>query len=247
MALTLEHIRAVVEASAKGTTDNIKADIKTRIDELTSKINTINDNLNSHIVALEIKSTAHEKKLNSIDDRFLRLERQNDIVIRNVPLLENENVSDVFNQICGKIGFNSLCGINPLVFRMRAKNMDKDTASSNEYIRKRLRSASNLSIKPPPIIVKFAVLWEKHSFMKAYFSYAKLSLLDIGYQIATRIYIGDNLTKQNYIILSEAVKLRKKQILSSVFSRNGQIFVSLEKGTSKLVPNLDFLKTLYQQ
>lgn len=243
MALTIDQVRSVVEASAINTFQNIKAEIKTHIDELAVNINTIHDNLNGHITTLQEKSAAHDKRLNNIDDRFLRMERLNDILIRNIPATENENASLIFTQICNVIGFTSLTGIQPLVFRIKYSKIDQATSASTENLRKRLRSAKPSS-SSAPIIVKFAVSWEKQSFLKAYFTYAKLNLSDIGYQATSRIYIGDYLTKHNLGILVEAIKLRKKQMISSVYTRNGLVFVSKDGGPSKIVQDLTFLKSI---
>lgn len=135
--------------------------------------------------------------------------RNNDIIIRGIPLMENENdekLKEVILKICTCIkcimDANSIKG----VFRFKA-----------------IKQTKGATAKIPNIIVKFANLDIKGRFMSCYYKFKTLSLNNIGLNSTNRIYCNENLTIANHKLLMYAIQ-HKGTKLHSAFSSNGHVF-----------------------
>lgn len=183
-------------------TNVLKLKIQSLQDEMNGKICDINKNMEV------LRSDFDEKLLNSESSTLKRLnelERQYrslDLIIVGVPYIQKENVSDIFNSICTKIGLEELTPIRT-AFRI------------------------NPSSKSSIIIVKCSSLEQKNKILYAYIKCKQVCIsdLNIGVDSIARVFINECLTKCDNIVMKKAQFLRKAGNIFKVGSRNGQVVV----------------------
>lgn len=156
--------------------------LDTKMDKMRSDI-TVNLEKQTKIVRNEFQKHLSEfdnklvNVINSQDERLCDLEaikenddrvaRLNDIIIKGMPVVQNEKISAAikFNQSI----FTSINNI----FRLKPLHQNQ----------------------PAPILIQFSTQLLKRDFMSKYFSHGQLKLKDIGLSSENRIYASDNLTK----------------------------------------------------
>lgn len=144
---------------------------------------------------------------NEMEDRIDYLERQTklcDVVIKNIPYRQDENMENLVYDICDAIVFKNTGAIKS-AFRLS-----------------RYENRSN------PIIMKFYEIADKRDFMEAYFHHPLLNLTDVGFKTKQRIVICEALTRKNNEIFRKAMNLKFNKIFSSVSTKNGFVFYRLE-------------------
>lgn len=221
-------------ATVKQISDLIKEAVETltfnfnkKIEELCKKHDDDMSKLTDDVVKLQ-------NKVSYLEDSITRHSRLNQVTIRNIPANRQEDLHNIFQQICSTIGYlksSNYHNIYRIVHTTKPMN-----SSADQQLKSRLRnkngmpSTSSVSITPSVIIVCFATNWEKTEFMNAYFKYSKLCLTDIGFSSNIRIYIGDNLTPINYNIYRKAGSLKKEGKIFSIKLINGLIYVARKSG-----------------
>lgn len=165
------------------------------------------------------------KRLELITDEIDRERVSSDAVIFGIPESPDENLENIFHSICSTVNiqpprFNK-------VFRVKS----------------RPRSSTHERTSDASIILKLADKREKQSLMRAVARYRKnkkcsLKLSDVGFSSSNTFFINDSLTKKNYQLLREALKLKRRSRLSSVYTYNGQIYIRHSSGPSVLINNV---------
>ncbi|XP_070141560.1 uncharacterized protein [Drosophila kikkawai] len=87
----------------------------------------------------------------------------------------------------------------------------------------------------PVIIIKFEHVLAKAELLRAIGAYRRnnkkqLSLQLIGFESPALIYLNEQLTKPNYDIFKEAMRCKKHNQLTGVFTRRGVVYVKLSDG-----------------
>lgn len=145
----------------------------------------------------------------SYDKRIDALERQllsTDVVIDGIPSMQNENLHSIFENFCSYINIPK--PNYKVIYRARRKNSHGDS----------------------PIIIKLSDLQHKGTLFSAIKNKIKstknkITLSSIGLNSNKTIYVHERLTKHNYTILREGLKLKKQHKISSIFTRNGSVHV----------------------
>ncbi|XP_070141640.1 uncharacterized protein [Drosophila kikkawai] len=92
----------------------------------------------------------------------------------------------------------------------------------------------------PVIIIKFEHVLAKAELMRAIGAYRRnnkkqLSLQLIGFESPALIYLNEQLTKHNYDIFKEAMRCKKHNQITGVFTRRGVVYVKLSLLDLKLM------------
>lgn len=116
--------------------------------------------------------------------------------------------------------------------------------------RKNMTSSKNETEKFSPIMVRFSTSEIADEILQAYFrSNEPLKLSDVSDEtIASRVFIGEHLTQHALKIYKECSRLKRRNIIAKVFTRDGNVFISesMDKSTKLIkVNSIDFLKKLF--
>jgi hypothetical protein len=187
--------------------ENLRSDLK---DEMMPKILQNESKINVNAV----KICELESKILSLEDSLEHQDKSTDLIIKGIPLLPNEKCFDIYKRISIAIGYGADDIPRADIFRLGKK---KPGARFD-----------------PPIIVKFTNKLDKFAYFGKYFAKKDLKLTDIGFQVGSRIFINENLTKLNQQLYGEAMRLRKNGKLYSVSTTNGHVSVKQQQGASSI-------------
>lgn len=200
--------------------DNNKANIKSLENILDRKIDIFAGYVDSKIDSVrldyvekidDLSTKVHEKirLLNEdVDDRIDFLERQAkicDVVIKNIPFRQDENMESIVYDICYAIDYKNTNAIKS-AFRL-SRNQNRSN----------------------PIILKFFEVADKREFMYVYFKHQQLNLSDVGFKTKLRIVICEALTRKNNEIFRKAMELKFKKVFLSVSTKNGLVYYRLDQ------------------
>lgn len=252
--LTIDDITTAIDQSNAAQTEAILAkfcEINKRIDEIECRVNAIvSDVDNTKSVTAKL-----EGKIIALEDKLERKEKEDEIIIRNIPYLRDEKTADIFHKICATIGcavYSPMPAVRRFIPRLNDaadKRTESDTA--NPALRMRTRKALSTlvnqatnAIRPPVIatniLVKFFIQSNKAAFMKAYFEFINLNLTSIGFSSQERIIIRDNLTPKNHELFCIALKLRKTGQITKVKTISGLVYIHSKDKQSYITSKTDF-------
>lgn len=117
-------------------------------------------------------------------DLLERQARSNELVLSGVPKVDNENLSNIYQDVCKAIDFK---GSNCVQQCFRLPQRNDSTVNSNRR-------------RTPSIILKFWNGEAKADFFKHYIRKKNLCVTNIGFSAPARIYVNENLTKKNFEI-----------------------------------------------
>jgi hypothetical protein len=155
----------------------------------------------------------HDKRLDALEASLRELRndaeaatKSADLIIKGVPMLSNENPVNIYVGIAAAIGYNNVT-----------------TPSADSIIRLGKKKPDGKF--DPPLLVKFVKISDKMEFFRRYFQHKHLNLSEIGFNTRQRIYITENLTKQDQEVHAAAMQLRHERKLSSVSTSRGVVMV----------------------
>lgn len=167
----------------------------------------LNQHLNEHKQETKHMIKKQEDVLRSIDD----LERQfllPSLIIRGIPILQNENLYKHLGAIFNHVHFTPSDGTIDNVFRIPSKPNNKNKPRNTSAI-----------------VVRFSSIRQRTNFFVKYLQTKDLALKHLGMNGESRIFISECLTKRNAYILKEALPLKKNKIIHTVYTKNGRVFV----------------------
>ena len=190
--------------------------ITKRMEVLENKNNEC-DNLRAEIQLLKQKA-----------DKFENSAISTELRINGIPSNQNENNFNTFNNICDvlQIPTPSTQG----VFRVRNK--------------------TNSKYNDGPIIVKLSSAYERNNLMRSFAMFRRnnkspLTLQHIGFNSTEPIYINENLTKFNNLIMRAAAKHRREGKLTAAYTLRGLVFVRMHNNDAPLhIKSLEMLEEL---
>lgn len=261
MASITEINESLVNNNAK-LIEQIKNEISTVRNELLTKISDIStsftnemadirvatSSLNNEITLLKQQINQQDNRLMQQEDIIQRQERKNSLIIRNLPVFPEENLQEVFQNICSTLKCD-LPSPLPLLFRLKNKLVIPSTKqrilrSNSTSSKKSINDAAVLTQRPANVIIKFAMDWQKSLFFKKYFEHGKLFLNNFGANIPIRIIICDNLTSNNYRIFCAALDAKFKGVFSKVSTFNGLVQVYDSNNKRMIISDTVKLKEL---
>lgn len=84
--------------------------------------------------------------------------------------------------------------------------------------------------REPMLIARFGSAGTRHMFFNAYFARKALSTLDLGFSANQRVYISENLTRQNSVLRGKATALKKAGRIANFSTRDGIVRVIAQEG-----------------
>lgn len=218
MGLTIDDLANLINSSITKLSceiTTIKQDLLQRMDTITSGLNEIH--LKCDRLAEENAMLNRENML--LSDAVSRGERKCQVTIGGVPVLLNEDPSAIFLKIATAINFNIANASAVKVYRL--KRSPKESGAVGRTTRLQSRNTTPAITAYPMLMVNFSNTWDKADFWYKFLSRGKLSLADIGFTSPGQIFISENLTKHNYIILQACRELKKKGIILKYHTKNG--------------------------
>lgn len=250
---SIKEIRDYIDESNSKLLSNIRKEITDLHEDLSQKMVHLTADFDKKISCIKEETIRQCNRISALEDRIIRIDRRSEILIRNIPMLKDENLKNVFNNIAHVVKFDT-ANVAFQIYRLPSKNINTNQSQSSDSnvrpVRERLRSNKisetaqhAKAIAPPVILVKFTAPWIKSQFMNMYFKYKLLNLTDIGYSVSSRIYISENLTTANHIIFREASILKKNGLISKIRTTDGLIYINVGGPSSKLVSSIPELMT----
>ena len=200
--------------------------INSKIDELNSKIMAIELRLNERIstevaqINANFKSNldTHNKRINNLETA-IKSTQNNEVELRLSELERLSKGNDLIingfpkNVLNLKTAFQNICDTISFDY----------TLSGNDSI---------FRLQSGVIIIKFHNFNLKDSFFNKYLKFKNLNLSHIGCGSNKRIYINESLSKHATDLLKTANRMRKDGWISNTFTKNG--FVFIKKSTNAI-------------
>lgn len=227
---------------------NLSQSVDARILDAAASYNAKHDQLNRMVtdeldrlaVAIDAKVLQSVKKITAdlipakkIESRLDRLERSellSDVVVIGVP--DAPALETIIPMICAKIGYTD--NINSIVaaYRQPLRRIPNNIARTTT-------TAADV-----PIVIKFRDFDCKKTFFSLYLK-SKITLKDIGFLTAKRIYINDKLTQKNNEIKVRAMEYKRAGKIFNYFIFRGLIFIRVnETDRSICMSNIDQFSSL---
>lgn len=209
--------------------------------KLLASINKVNTDLKTEIQQLSLSVSEKltkvckdvdtvQQRCDFLEDLAKRQERRKDLIVRNVPVLKDENVALIVQNICSSVGFQSPYGF-PVAFRLRGAN---ESAIVSRVTRSKPDRTKDKSVQFPPILMKFATDWDVKIFMEGYYK-ASLKLSNVGFNSEDRIYVSENLTPANFAIFRLAREMKKTGTVTKLRVQDGIVAVHIT-GEKNFIP-----------
>lgn len=198
--------------------------IKNNLSELSERVNNIEKSIPN------IKAIHQE--LNYLKSKIEHQENLNvsyNLRICGVPYTENENLFDLYSNLCNFL------------------NMPQPNIKSIQRIRSKTDKKNKNSASDGVILVKFFSPQERNFVLRSIANYKRdcktqLTLDILGKKSNTVFYVNEDLTNRNYKILQAAVKLKNKSIISAAFTMRGLVYVKTSHGSRAI--RIDSLEKL---
>lgn len=204
----LSELKKLITASSESIANKIDASQKSleqKFHELASKVEGDVSAIKASVVEFkaeiagelcEVKEqlNIHSQRIENHEDDIQRIQRSNDLRITGFQAKANEDLHAIYNAIATEIGFDNP-PLTPTIERIPIRN-----------------KTTGLMIKSNTILIQFATLKQKQSFYSCYLSKLPLKPEIFGLSTASRIVIGENLTKQNTQLFIKAHTMKKMAI-----------------------------------
>lgn len=184
--------------------DTFKLDLDKRIDVLENSLAALKTECSTKIDRLADSVSGVRHDVDHANASIGRLEKANELVISGVPYQQNENLVATFGYIATKLGYSDTN--IPMVSLSRLARTPIAVSSS------------------PPILCEFALRADRNAFYACYLNQRDLNLSHIGFNNINRIYVNENLTKEDREIRAAALRLKKEGKIQKVYSKNGIVF-----------------------
>lgn len=223
-------VQQTIEDNNRTNIQSMEAILDKKLDSFAGCVDTKIESVRTECMsAIQLLSNEVKEKVASgsegVEDRIDYLERQAklcDIVIKNVPYRQDEDLKNYIYDLCDAIKFNNTNAIKA------AFRMSRNATKSN------------------PIVMKFYDVADKKDFMHAYFECKNLNLTDLGFKTKLRIVISEALTHKNNEIFKKAMQLKFDKVFWSVSTKNGLVHYRLDQKTRPLkITSLSSLNAFY--
>jgi len=163
-----------------------------------------------HLVREVGELTTLRQRVEEIEAKLAAQQMANqacDLRVHGIPFIEGENLRVLHNQLCFSLKLAPPPKIKVL-FRAR-----KSQISSVD-----------------PVVIIMENQHEKITLLRCIRAYCRaakkqLSLHMIGFDSQAALYVNGQLLREHYVIFKEAMKLKKRRLLSAVFTRRGLVHV----------------------
>lgn len=184
--------------------------LKSQIADLRDEVQNLKDECGRDIFNLA-ESVSQVRNDVSINRGCIeRAARANELLLTGVPYDPEECLPDVVQKLSTVLGYQAVPLVQP----------------------KRLARSPIVTGSTPPILLQFAFNISRNEFYSRYLATRNLSLVHLGFNVNTRIYINENLSEDARKIRGAAIKLKKSGKLHNVFTRDGIVYIKLREGAA---------------
>lgn len=230
----IDELKKLILASSASAHQSLSQQIESSRESLESKFNGLENNINIEISALkssvqDFKSSIntdlndinhqlsnHEQRINNTEDDIQRMKRSSDLRVVGLPVRDNENLLELFEQIAREIGYN----VSPHAIQ---------STISIERLYMKSRTTGQMVLSGT-ILIHFALLKHKQTFYSCYLNKMPLVPEKFGLPVGHRIVIGEHLTKTNAQIFKSAQLMKKDNKIAQVYTEDGLVKLKLNKG-----------------
>lgn len=209
-----EQILHTIDTKFREFKEDLLRDMREKYKTLETELFAINERVtNLESTTCEIESMKEEIKI--LKRKIKQQENypvSSEIRINEIPFVENENLTNIFCNICNII--NTPIPNIKSIYRLRNQN-NKHKRNSRDGV----------------IIVKFWSAYDKNFLFKSLANHRKLNkgfafrLRDIDFNSDSKFYLNENLTKSNFDIFKAAIRLKKNKIICSAFTMRGFVYI----------------------
>lgn len=220
--MSLEDLWSKIESKL----DSFKLDLDNRIDGLEEQLSQLKSDCTSRIDDLSEAVVEVRADLNLACNWVGRVEKYQDLLITGVPYSSSEDLKTVFRGIATKLAY--------------------DQTDVPMVDLKRLAKLPIASGSTPPILCQFAIRNERNTFYARYLNQRDLNLEHVGFNNKNRIFINENLTREDREIRTAAIKLKKEGRIQQVFSRDGVVHVKPRGGPAEACYTIEHLRSCFK-
>ena len=221
-------INTIISSEVSKSIDQIKLMFSTQLADMQQEIDQLKE---QHAASID----TFTKELSFIKNKISQQENSvvaTELRLHGVPFIENEDLTHLVKTLCESL-------------EITVPDIDNV---------KRLKGNPNRPTNTDaPIIIKLKTPQAKNKFLfdvadfKQKNNKTHLLLNQMGFESDAKIYINEQLTKQNHNILKSAVRLKKQNRLWSVYTRRGMIYVKRQRNDNAVcvrnIDQLDKIKT----
>lgn len=195
-------------------------------DELVKKLEVMEARFSVSLAQLERENLDLRAEVNDLRDTIERRSKETQLTIRGIPVIQEENLNDIFNNICNVIGHSSSSSVNlyrlvnKITSAQRSLRSGKTSATSSTQTKYKHKASI-----PPVIILTFSNSWDKSNFFFKYIKHKSLNLSELGFSTPARVFIGENLSKHNYEVFRKCISLKKNGQISKCYTKNGLVYI----------------------
>lgn len=197
-------------------------------EKLSNKIDDAFNNINERVDELQRNVDMLQGKIDKIkleNNNLRRMYKLNQVIIRGIPELDNENPKELIQEISSIVGHN----ISPYVDAFRVRHRKYDNTGNAVDVKNSTKRYH------APLVVNFSCINEKKLFCSLFYKRHGVTLKELkNFSSESKIFVNDNLTSANNRILRAALKLYKRAKLDQVYTSNGFVYVKM-KNNSKHV------------
>lgn len=206
-------------------TRELIATVRSEIHDVNIKIDTVKTELQCDIKAVRDEYAA---KFSQHDTALASLHERVDIVTQKIGALGNRNEL-IISGIPYRTGENLDSMLKAIGRHLQVKETSTLMAESRRMISGRNSDTTGL------IVVEFAIRATRDEFYSAYLRKRDLKLRHIGLDSDRRIYINESLTIEARKLKSRALHLKKEGRLTSVYTKQGVLYVKPATNESSVV------------
>lgn len=190
--------------------------------EVESNFNEVEKITSTHSVKID----EMQRELSSVKSQIDNMHRLNNLCCINISGIPQSNESGYDEKVVNNI----------------ANFLDVDLGSSGILFCRRLGKSDG---KSPPILVRCVSRELAENLMSKYYAAnSKLMLSDIcDEKINQRVYINEQLTNNGLRIFRECYRLKKKGMLSKVYTRKGIVYAIVNEGVDRKLSKIETIES----
>lgn len=230
-----EQLQSIIETKFNECKDNLLSEIDKRFNTIKCGLDELNKRV-THLESVAVEFKTMQDEIKSLKTKMKRQENNTvacDLRLNEIPFSENENLMDIFSDICNAIQV-SVPAVKS-IYRLQNQNNKNKTDS-----------------KDAVIIVKMWSPYDKNYFLKSFASFKKLNkgfffcLRHIGINSDNKFYVNENLTATNFNILRAAVRMKKRKYIHSAFTMRGLVYIKKTANDNlTLIDDINCLNELF--
>lgn len=190
----------IVEALVKGNSSTLE-----KIEnEFKDKLNEIKVNIDKRFVEVLAETKKNSSEIKSVHcelkEDFESIKKSTEILISDLPENLNMSLTEFYQKVGSAIGFG-----------------DGSNADIPVPPRAKLIQIKNGKKKSSTVLMRFATIFDKSTFMANYFKDSKLlNLNKLGFNENKRLYMSHNLPQNKYKIFKRALERKKAGVFDAV-------------------------------